>query len=112
MKARIQKWGNSLALRIPRSIAIDAGFAEQTMVDITLEQGVGLAIMCPITSKPKAYPFEVHLPKNGKLQGAVLSDHVRSLDWVKRKATFIEALPARSLKEVLAKLHTLIGDQR
>jgi antitoxin MazE len=40
MKARIQKWGNSLALRIPRSIAIDAGFAEQTMVDITLEQGV------------------------------------------------------------------------
>jgi len=73
---------------------------------------VGLAIMCPITSKPKAYPFEVHLPKNGKLQGAVLSDHVRSLDWVKRKATFIEALPARSLKEVLAKLQTLIGDQR
>jgi len=40
MKARIQKWGNSLALRIPRSIAIDAGFAEQTMVDIILEQGV------------------------------------------------------------------------
>lgn len=40
MKARIQKWGNSLALRIPRSIAIDAGFAEQSMVDITLEQGV------------------------------------------------------------------------
>jgi len=73
---------------------------------------VGLAIMCLITSKPKAYPFEVLLPLKSEVQGAILTDHVRSLDWVVRKATFIEALPKRLLREVLAKLQTLIGDQR
>lgn len=73
---------------------------------------VGLAIMCPITSKPKAYPFEVALPSTSAVKGAVLTDHVRSLDWVGRKATFIEAIPKRMVREVLAKLNTIIGDQR
>ena len=76
------------------------------------DEVVGRAIMCPITSKPKVYPFEVVLPSTSEVQGAVLTDHVRSLDWVGRKATFIEALPKRMVLEVLAKLNTIIGDRR
>ena len=33
----------------------------------------GLALMCPITSKIKGYPFEVVLPEKFKIQGAILS---------------------------------------
>lgn len=40
MQARIQKWGNSLAVRIPRTIASEAGLEEQTDVEITLNEGV------------------------------------------------------------------------
>ena len=70
---------------------------------------VGLAIFCPITSQIKGYPFEVLLPVNLKISGAILSDQVRSLDWKARKARFFCSIPDSVLKEVLSKLECLIG---
>ena len=42
---------------------------------------VGLAILCPVTSHMKGYPFEVLIPDGLEIGGAVLSDQVKSLDW-------------------------------
>lgn len=39
MKARVQKWGNSLALRIPRSFAHEAGLERETSVELSLADG-------------------------------------------------------------------------
>lgn len=39
MKTRVQKWGNSLALRIPKSFAIEARLGENTPVDLSLVKG-------------------------------------------------------------------------
>jgi len=39
MITRVQKWGNSLALRIPHSFAVQAKVAAGTAVDIALEKG-------------------------------------------------------------------------
>jgi len=39
MKTRIQKWGNSLALRIPKPFAEEARLAEDSTVDITIRNG-------------------------------------------------------------------------
>jgi antitoxin MazE len=39
MKNRIQKWGNSLAVRIPKSFAGDLGLENNSPVEIGLEQG-------------------------------------------------------------------------
>jgi mRNA interferase MazF len=50
---------------------------------------VGLAILCPITSQVKGYPFEVAIGSGSKLGGVILSDQVKSLDWRIRKAEFI-----------------------
>ena len=36
MKTRVQKWGNSLALRIPKSFATDAGLREDSPVELSL----------------------------------------------------------------------------
>lgn len=36
MNTKVQKWGNSLALRIPRSIACQAGLSCGDEVDVTL----------------------------------------------------------------------------
>ncbi len=66
-----------------------------------------LCVVCPVTSTSKAYPFEVAL-KGKKIEGAILSDHVRSLDWKYRKARFIEKVPLSVLKEVASKLTVLI----
>ncbi len=39
MKARIQRWGNSLALRIPKSFASEAGLREDAAVELTVAKG-------------------------------------------------------------------------
>ncbi len=70
---------------------------------------VGLAILCPITSQIKNYPFEVIIPDGLKISGAILSDQVKSLDWRARQAEFVCKLPESSLDEVLQKLGTLIS---
>ena len=69
---------------------------------------VGLAILCPITSQVKGYPFEVRIPDGLEVGGAVLSDQVKSLDWKARNAEFSCRLPATVCNEVVAKLGALI----
>jgi mRNA interferase MazF len=69
---------------------------------------VGLGLFCPITSTVKGYPFEVELPPGCPVQGVILSDHVRSLDWRARKAEWICSLPKAVVSEVAQKLETLL----
>lgn len=70
---------------------------------------VGLAILCPITSHIKGYPFEVLIPTGLKISGAILSDQVKSLDWRVRQAELVCKLPAAIVDEVLQKLNTLLN---
>lgn len=69
---------------------------------------VGLAILCPITSQAKGYPFEVRIPDGLDISGVVLADQVKSLDWRTRKASFLCKMPQTTLDEVTGKLATLI----
>ena len=39
MQSRVQKWGNSLALRIPKSFAQEVGIDRDAPVDVSLENG-------------------------------------------------------------------------
>lgn len=50
---------------------------------------VGLTLFCPITSHIKGYPFEILL-SNHAINGCILSDQVKSLDWHQRNCEFIE----------------------
>jgi mRNA interferase MazF len=68
----------------------------------------GLAIFCPITNQVKGYPFEVVLPEGIAVTGAILSDHVKNLDWRARSAKFICRLPDNIFEEVLRKITVLI----
>jgi mRNA interferase MazF len=69
---------------------------------------VGLALLCPITSKEKGYPFEVKLPDNLEITGVVLVDQVKSLDWRIRYAEFICKTPEEITEEVQEKIRLLI----
>lgn len=51
MEARIQKWGNSLAIRIPRALAREAGLDEGTPVDFSIDEGA-------VIIRPKRYSLE------------------------------------------------------
>ncbi len=69
----------------------------------------GLAILCPISSQVKGYPFEVLLPEGLPVKGAILSDQVKSLDWGARNAESTCNLPDEVISEALEKLGTLLS---
>lgn len=62
MKVQIQKWGNSLALRIPKSFAIESKVEQGSTVEVSLEQGK--IILAPVT-EPE-YTLEDLLAKVNK----------------------------------------------
>ncbi len=68
----------------------------------------GLALVCPITSRAKRYPFEVVLPPGLAIIGVVLADHAKSLDWQARRITFVETAPQSVVDEVIQKFETLL----
>lgn len=67
----------------------------------------GRALFCPITSKSKGYIFEV-VVRGEEINGAILADQVRTMDWNKRNMVFIERAPNSVVDDVEAKLLTLI----
>ena len=69
---------------------------------------VGLALVCPITSRVKGYPFEVLLPDGGEVSGAILSDQVKSLDWRTREAKLIETVSDEVMEAVVKRITTLL----
>jgi mRNA interferase MazF len=73
---------------------------------------VDLALVCPITSQVKGFPFEVAIPASAKVSGVVLADQVSSVDWRARGARFLDRLPAEFVETValqFAKLLPLPG---
>ncbi len=71
---------------------------------------VGLALLCPITSQVKGYPFEVILPPGLAVGGAILADQIKSLDGQARTAEFLCALPSAIVSEVLQKIGVLLSE--
>jgi mRNA interferase MazF len=69
---------------------------------------VGLAVMCPITTREKGYPFEVSIPEGFPVQGVVLVDQIRSLDWRARNASRICAVPKQVMEQVKRLLEALL----
>ena len=69
---------------------------------------VGLALVCPITNRKKWYPFEVPIPEGLPVEGVVLADQPRSLDWMSRSTVRACLLPKNVVDEVIAKLNALL----
>ena len=68
-----------------------------------------LMLACPITSKIKQYPFEVRI-KSNKIDGVILADQVKNLDWTKRDITFVEKAPLDVIEHTQELIEVLIKD--
>ncbi len=72
----------------------------------------GLVFVCPVTNQIKGGAFEVQILPGGpgaKVTGAVLSDHLRSVDWLARNADFLIAAPKDLVLEVLARIEAILA---
>jgi mRNA interferase MazF len=68
----------------------------------------GLAVVCPLTSKRKPYPFALPV-KVDKVEGAILVDQLKSLDWAGRQAQFHSKAEATLLPKVRQYIAVLLG---
>jgi len=68
---------------------------------------IGLGLFCPITSKVKNYPFEVKI-ENDNINGVVLADQIKSLDWETREIEFIAKETREKVNEIIDKISVLI----
>ena len=67
-----------------------------------------LMVCCPLSTKVKNHPFEVQLTMNG-VEGVVLSDQVKSLDWKVRQAIKKDSASDAVMREVKAKIRALLA---
>ncbi|WP_117169441.1 type II toxin-antitoxin system PemK/MazF family toxin [Paraliobacillus sediminis] len=71
-------------------------------------QHTGFAVVCPTTRKVKGYPFEVALPDGLAIDGVVLTDQVKSLDWKARKIDIKGKAPDETVNNCLELIHTFL----
>jgi mRNA interferase ChpB len=72
----------------------------------------GMALACPVTrggAFARGQAWTVPLSGLGlETDGVVLCNQVRTLDWRARRARFVEAVPAETQADILARVATLI----
>jgi len=67
--------------------------------DLRYNRASGLAVVCPLTSKVKPYPFSLPITVGG-VDGAVLVDQLKSMDWAGRGAEFHSKAPTSMMSKV------------
>ncbi len=78
------------------------------LTDKTYNRASGLVIVCPLTSKRKPYPFALPVVID-RVEGAVLVDHIKSVDWEARKAAFHSKADPVLLSQVRSYIGVLLG---
>lgn len=78
------------------------------LTDSKYNRASGLCIVCPITSVRKGYPFEIPAVID-RVQGAVLADQLKSLDWSARNAELHSRAPSDLFRKVRTYLAVLLG---
>jgi mRNA interferase MazF len=70
----------------------------------------GLCMVCPLTSKPKGSPFEVPAPSSpDDTPNVVLSQHVRTVDWIERRAKLKDRAKATLVRDVVQRVALILG---
>lgn len=69
----------------------------------------GLIFACPVTNQSKGSPFDVPLPRGAGVTGVVLSDHMRSVDWIARNAEFQSKASSDIMAEVIGRIEAILA---
>jgi mRNA interferase MazF len=80
------------------------------LTDQAYNRSSGLVVVCPLTSKRKPYPFALPVVMD-EVEGAVLVDHLKSMDWEARNAAFHSKADAALLSRVRGYIAVLLRIQ-
>ena len=62
----------------------------------------GWVVVCPITTEIKGSPLEVPIPRGLKAHGCVVASELRTMDYLVRRARFMEKAPRSLVEQVQA----------
>jgi len=71
-------------------------------------KATGLCIACPVTNTRRDYPFHVSIPEGQDVNGVVMVEQVKSIDFRSRGVKHIGSAPEPVLQEVLSILDACI----
>lgn len=110
MKQYIPEKGDFIAVTFdPQSGHEQRGRRPALVVSNTLfNQRTGLAIICPMTSAERGYPFHVAVIRSPDVRGFVMVEQVKSIDYRARQAKLIGRASDDILDEVLSILDACI----
>ena len=69
----------------------------------------GLAVACPIADEETGSEFEVPFPASLMIDGVVLADQARTLDWRHRNVQFLTRVPMELVDRVALRIGSLLG---
>jgi len=69
-----------------------------------------LVVVLAITNQAKGYPFEEPIPVGHPVTGVILSDQIRTMDWVERQASYRCGLPVDVVERAFARFVTLMPE--
>ena len=110
MKVYTPKKGDLIAVTFdPQSGHEQKGRRPALVVSNTLfNEQTGLAVVCPLTTTDRGYPFHVAVAENRDVKGFVMVEQVKSIDYRARRAKLIGKASDDLLDEVLSILDACI----
>ncbi len=104
MKPYVPEKGDFIAVSFdPQSGHEQKGRRPALVVSNTLfNEGTGLAMVCPLTTTERRYPFHVAVANDPHLVGFVMVEQLKSIDFRARQARFIGKAAEETLDRVLS----------
>ena len=112
VKKYIPKQGDVIFLNFnPTKDHEQAGFRPVVVISNNVfNQNTKMVMVCPITSNDKYFPTHYNLEDTKNIHGAVLCEHIRSIDYESRNVKFVEKLSDNDFLSVITLLNACIEE--
>lgn len=112
VKKYIPKQGDVIFLNFnPTKGHEQAGFCPAVVISNNVfNQNTKMVMVCPITSNDKYFPTHYNLEDTKNIHGAVLCEHIRSIDYESRNVKFVEKLSDNDFLSVITLLNACIEE--
>ena len=112
VKKYIPKQGEVIFLNFnPTKDHEQAGFRPAVVISNNVfNQNTKMVMVCPITSNDKYFPTHYNLEDTKNIHGAVLCEHIRSIDYESRNVKFVEKLSDNDFLSVITLLNACIEE--
>ena len=112
VKKYIPKQGDVIFLNFnPTKDYEKAGFRPAIVISNNVfNQNTKMVMVCPITSNDKYFPTHYNLEDTKNIHGAVLCEHIRSIDYESRNVKFVEKLSDNDFLSIITLLNACIEE--